>query len=117
MPRIKYKETVGLKAKRGKPTIGKRPEKTELKKLYVKESKSIREIAEILGCSKDMVYRALHEYKIELRPGFNRSKLRKYKLSDLEKGISEKGIRGYAKELGVHENTLRYYLRGVRKEE
>ncbi len=110
MPRIKYKEAAGLKAKKGKPAIGNRPEKAELKKLYIKESKSIREIAETLGCSKDMVYRVLHEYKIELRPGFNRSKLRKYKLSDLEKGISEKGIRGYAKELGVHENTLRYYL-------
>ena len=70
------------------------------------ESKSIREIAESLGCSKDMVYRALQEYKIELRPGYNRSQLRKYKLSDLEKGINEKGIRGCAKELGVHENIL-----------
>ena len=89
----------------------------ELKKLYIKESRSIREVAEILGCSKDMVYRTLHEYKIELRPGFNRSKLRKYRLSDIEEGIREKGVRGYAKERGVHENTLRYYLRGVRKEE
>ena len=56
MARIKYKEAVGLEAKKGKPAIGKRPEKAELKKLYVTESKSIREIAEILGCSKDMVH-------------------------------------------------------------
>jgi len=116
MARIRYKEAVGQEAKKGKPPIGKKPSKLELKKLYVNESKSIREIAEILSCSKDMVYRTLQEYGIELRPGFSRSKLRKFRLSDLEIGVKEKGIRGFAKELGVHENTLRYYLNGVRKE-
>ena len=95
--------------------MGKKPEKEKLKRLYIKESKSIREIAEILGCSKDMVYRGLKENRIELRPGFNRSKLRRYKLIVLEKGVREKGVRGYAKELGVHENTLRYYLKGARE--
>ena len=115
MARIKYKEAVGLEPRRGKLSIGEKPSKTVLKKLYIKESRSIREVAEALRCSKDMVYRALMDYKIELRPGFNRSKLRKYKISILEKGIREKGIRGYAKELGVHENTLRYYLKGVRE--
>ncbi len=95
--------------------MGKKPGKAELKKLYIKESRSIREAAKILGCTKDMVYRALQEYGIELRPGFSRSKLRKYRLSDLEKGVKEKGIRGFSKELGVHENTLRYYLKGIRK--
>jgi len=115
MARIKYKEAAGIKAKKGKPALGKKPEKTELKKLYIKESRSIREAAEILGCTKDMVYRSLQEYGIELRPGFSRSKLRKYRLSDLEKGVKEKGIRGFSKELDVHENTLRYYLKGIRK--
>jgi len=115
MSRIKYKEAVGIEAKKGKPAMGNKPEKTELKKLYIKESRSIREAAEILGCTKDMVYRALQEYGIELRPGFSRSKLRKYRLSDLEKGVKEKGIRGFSKELDVHENTLRYYLNGIRK--
>lgn len=116
MPRIKYKEAIGLAQGRGKPSIGKRPSEPELRRFYIKESKSIREIAEILGCSKDMVYRVLHEYKIELRPGFNRSKLRKYRLSDIEEGIREKGVRGYARELGIHENTLRHYLKGKREE-
>lgn len=99
----------------GKPPIGKKPEKKELRKLYIKESKSIREVAVALGCSKDMVYRSLKEYRIELRPGFNRSRLRKHKLSALERGVREKGVRGYSKELGVHENTLRYYLKGVKE--
>lgn len=116
MARIKYKEAIGLAQGRGKPSIGKRPSEPELRRLYIKESKSIREIAEILRCSKDMVYRALQENGIELRPGLNRSKLRQYKLSVLERGIREKGVRGYARELGIHENTLRHYLKGKRED-
>lgn len=115
MARIKYKEAIGQKVRKGKPSIGKRPEISELKRLYSTELKSIREIANDLDCSKDMVHRTLQEYGIELRPGYNRSKLRKYRLSDLEKGVKEKGVRGFSKELGVHENTLRYYLKGIRK--
>lgn len=115
MVRIKYKNVIGMKVGKGRPPIGKKPDKKELKRLYIKESKSIREVAEVLRCSKDMIYRTLKEYGIKLRPGFNRSRLRKYKLSDLEKGVREKGVRGYAKELGVHENTLRYYLKGERE--
>ena len=83
MARIKYKEAIGIKVGRGRPSVGKRPDKKKLKRLYIEESKSIREVAEVLGSSKDMVYRCLKEYGIELRPGFNRSKLRKYKLSVL----------------------------------
>jgi len=45
-----------------------------------------------------------------------RSKLRKYKRSTLEKGIMERGIRGYAKQLRVHESTLRHHLK-VRKKQ
>ena len=108
MPRIKYKEAVGLEAKKGKPEIGKRPEKAELKKLYVKESKSIREIAEILGCSKDMVYRSLQEYRIERRDHRQkRSQLQDYDLSYLKKVIKQKGFVQIAAELGVHNTTLR----------
>jgi len=38
-----------MKVKKDKPAIGRRPTKAELEKLYVKESKSIREAAETLG--------------------------------------------------------------------
>jgi len=69
MARIKYKEVAGLKVKRGKPASGKKPGKAELKRLYIKESKSIRKVADVLGCSKDMVYRALKECGIERRSG------------------------------------------------
>ncbi|MFX0135151.1 MAG: hypothetical protein ACFFDN_16025 [Candidatus Hodarchaeota archaeon] len=115
MTRIKYKEAIGLEVKRGRPSSAKKPSKEVIEKLYAKESRSIREIAEQLRCSKDIVYRSLKEYGIEMRPRFNRSKLRKYKLFVLERGVKEKGVRGYAKELGVHENTLRYYLKKARK--
>jgi DNA invertase Pin-like site-specific DNA recombinase len=110
MVRIKYKEAVGLKVKRRRPSINKKPSKAELRRIYVRESKSIREVAEILGCSKDVVYRSLKEYRIARRPNACRSKLRKFKRITLEKGIQEKGLRGFAAELGVHENTLRHYL-------
>jgi len=83
MTRIRYKEAIGIEVGKGRSRFGKKPDKKNLKRLYIEESKSIREVAEVLGSSKDMVYRCLKEYGIELRPGFNRSKLRKYKLSVL----------------------------------
>ncbi len=103
-----------MKKGKRRPAVGKKPDKKDLEKLYVKESKSIREVAEVMRCSKDMVYYALREYGIERRSNLCRSRLRKYKLSIIEKGVRDKGVRGYAKRMGVHENTLRYYLKGVK---
>ena len=111
MARIKYKEAIDMKVGKGRPAVGKRPDKKDLKRLYVKESKSIREAAEELRCSKDTVYRALQEYGIPIRTNKRRSKLEKYKLSELEKGIRAKSIREYARELGVDESTLRHHLK------
>jgi len=111
MARIKYKEVAGLEVKRGRPPIRKKPSKTELKKLYMKESKSIREVADVLGCSKDMVYRSLKEYGFELRPGFNRSRLRVYDLAYIKREVSKKGFGNIAKELGVDVSTLRKHIR------
>ena len=106
---MKYKEAAGLKVKKGKPAIGKKPSNAELKRLYVKESRSIREVAKILGCSKDMIYRELKEYEIERRPGFKRSKLRNYMPSYLRKEVKEKGSEQVARELGITTRTLRKY--------
>lgn len=111
MVRIKYKEAVGLKIKPGRPSQGKKPEKKELKRLYIKESKSIREVAEVLGCSKDMVYRALKEFGIERRPGIKRSRLRDYKPSYLIKEVKEKGSELVSRELGITTRTLRKYTK------
>jgi hypothetical protein len=48
--RTKDTEEVGIKVKRGKPPIGEKPSPRELRKLYVRESRSIREIAGMVGC-------------------------------------------------------------------
>lgn len=117
MIRITDKEAIDQKVMKSCPSISKKPTKTELRRLYISESKSIREVAEILGCSKDMVYRTLKEYRIARRSNACRSKLRKYKLITLEKGIQEKGLRGFAAELGVHKNTLRHYLNVLKEGE
>ena len=94
-----------------KPVKGKKPSKTELIKLYTRQFLSIREVAEAVECSKDMVYRSLQEYGIQIRTNKRRSILKKYKLSELERGIRSKGIRGHARELGVDESTLRHHLK------
>jgi transposase len=114
MTRIKYKEAIGIKVGTGRPSTGAKPEKEVLDKLYVQESRSIREIAEILGCKKDVVYYWLKKFGIETRTMAKRSKLLRYSLAELKDGVMTKGGRGYARELGVDESTLRHHLQ-VRK--
>lgn len=109
--RIPYKKAIDQKTKLGRPSKGNKPEKKELIKLYIKEAKSIREIAEHLGCSKDMIYRSLEEYKIERRPGYNRSKLRIYDFAYLKREIKKKGYKEFALELGVDVSTLRKHIK------
>ena len=109
--RIPYKKAISQKGKPGKPFIGKKPEKAELKQLYIKEVKSIREIAEILGCSKDRVYRTLQEFGIERRSKIRRSQLEKYDLIELRSRAREKGFRGLARELGINHGTLLHYFK------
>lgn len=111
MARIKYKEAAGLEVKRGRPSISKKPSKAKLRRLYVRESKSIREVAEILGCSKDMVYRSLKEYGIELRFKTRRSQLGIYELDYLRSEIDSKGYKQVAADLGVGVTTLRDYMK------
>jgi DNA-binding CsgD family transcriptional regulator len=99
------------RAKPGRPPSGLAPSKNVLLRLYAEEEKSIREIAESLNCTKDMVARALKAYGIAARPNASRSRLRTIELAILEGGVREKGIRGYARELGVTEGTLRHHLK------
>ena len=111
MARNRYKESLRPEEKRGKPSIGNKSSKTELKKLYVKEGRSIRDVAKMIRCSKDMVYRALKEYGVPLRKNIEkRSKLQEYNLTFLKKEIRLKGFNQVASELGVHNTTLRRYI-------
>jgi predicted transcriptional regulator len=100
-----------LGKKRGRPAMEGQPTKDELVRLYVQEEKSIREAAETLGISKDMVSRALKTYGIMARPNASRSRLRSIPLNGLEAAIKNKGIRGTARELGLAEGTLRHHLK------
>lgn len=102
------------KIKRGRPPKAKRPKKEDLLRLYSTEGSSVREIAEQLGCSKDMVYRCLKEYGIKLRTNARRSSLRQYDLQVLEAGIKAKGLRGFARELRVDKSTLLHHIK-IRK--
>jgi len=111
MPRIKYQEVLGLEVKRGRPPVGPAPSKEDLVRLYVREGMSVRDVAAALGCSKDAVHRGLRTYRIKTRTSARRSKLRDIDVAVLETGIKENGVRGYARELGVHENTLRNFLK------
>lgn len=88
-----------------------KPDRKTIKRLYVTRGLSLREIAEKLGVHHATVKYYLKKYGIAARPKASRSALRKFKLEALERGIKEKGVRGYARELGIHENTLRYYLK------
>lgn len=114
MARIKYQEAAGLEVKRGRPATGPAPAKGQLIKLYVKGGMSVREVAAVLGCSKDMVHRALRNYGIAMRPPTRRSSLLKYSFSDLKAAVKAKGNRGAARDLGIDEGTLRHHLK-VRK--
>ena len=97
--------------KRGRPPSGLAPSKNVLLRLYTEEGKSIREVAEALRISKDMVYRALRSHEIEIRTNVKRSKLKDFSLDKLKSEVEKKGIRGLAKELEIHENTLRNYFK------
>lgn len=98
----------------GRPPSGRAPSKKVLLRLYTEEGKSIREIGETLNCSKDIVARSLKAYGIVTRTNASRSRLRTIELSALEEGVRAKGIRGYARELGITEGALRHHLK-VRK--
>jgi hypothetical protein len=114
MSRIKYQEAIGLEVKRGRPPAGPAPSKADLVKLYVKEGRAVRDVAAMLGCSKDAIYRTLRKYGIEVRTSARRSVLLQYRLTDLTAGVKEEGLRGYARKLRVNPSTLLHHLK-VRK--
>lgn len=100
------KETKEMKA---------RPSKKALRKLYSERRFSLREIAAKYRVHWSTVRRWLDESKIKARGIGKRSRLEKFKLSTLEKGVCEYGVRRFARKLGIHEETLRRYLKKARR--
>lgn len=111
MTRIRYQEAAGLAVKRGRPPAGPAPSKEDLVRLYVREGRAVRDVAAVLGTSKDMVHRKLKEYGIKVRPNIPRSKLRTIADADMKAAIRAKGIRGTARDMGVDEGTIRHQLK------
>jgi DNA-binding CsgD family transcriptional regulator len=114
MTEDRLKDILDRLPKRKAEEVPLKTDRKTLKRLYVGRGLSIREIASRLGLHPHTVHYHLRRYGIETRTGAKRSALRKVKLETLEEGVKEKGVRGYARELGVHENTLRRYLREVK---
>jgi len=110
VPRIKYQEAAGLPVRRGRPPAGPAPSKADLVKLYVKEGRSVRDVAAVLGCSKDAVHRALKMYGIAARSRARKSALLEYSIRELQAGIRDKGLRGFAREMGISPGTILHYL-------
>jgi DNA invertase Pin-like site-specific DNA recombinase len=111
MGRIKYQEAAGLIVKRGRPTDRPTPLKEDLVRLYVLEGRSIRDVSEALGCTKDAVHRGLKKYGIEARTPARRSQLRTITLDELRAAVRMKGIRGTARELDIDHSTLLHHLK------
>jgi len=83
-----------------------RPSKKTLLKLYVEKKFSVRKIAEQLGYSKDLIFRALREYGIDRRKPGKPGKLDGYSLEKLEIKIKSLGYRKAAEDLEVNLSTL-----------
>ena len=111
MARIKYQEAIGLEVKRGRPQASPAPSKAHLVRLYIKERRSVRNVAAMLGCSKDAVYRALKQYGITTRSNVRRSKLQRIPLKGLKVAVQERGLRATARDLGIDHSTLRHHLK------
>jgi biotin operon repressor len=114
MTRIKYREAIGLEVKRGRPPAGPAPAKDQLVNLYVREGRSIRDIAAALGCSKDIVHKALKKYGIKVRKSAKRSRLIKLDQALLFGDIAEIGVDRTARKWSIPERTLKDYLARIR---
>jgi len=116
MGRIKYQEAIGLEVKRGRPPAGPAPSKEDLVRLYIEESRSLRDVAAVLGTTKDAVHRALVAYGIKARTPARRSRLAKLDQGKLFADIAEKGVDATATSWGIPERTLKRYLARIRQE-
>ena len=114
MARIKYLEALGLEVKRGRPPVGPAPSKADLDRLYVREGRSVRDVAAVLGCSKDAVHRGLRIFGIKARPPAKRSRLLRLEQRRLFADLLELGPNRTAQKWGIPRRTFFDYLARIR---
>lgn len=81
-----------------------------LKALYLDRGYSVRDIAELLGWSKDRVFRLIESYDIKRDKRVRRPKVKDITLEYLERELKTKSKIQVAKELGISRATLYNYL-------
>ena len=110
--RLGYRKAAGIEAVKRKPgrPAEDGPKRSELQRRYVKEGRSIREVAEVLGISKDKVYRNLEKHGISRRSKVRRSRLEQYSLRYIREKIKKEGMGRAADSLGVSRQFLRRHL-------
>ena len=105
-----YLKAIGKRVKRGRPSIGETPTKALLVELYQRQGLSLRAAAEVLGTSKEAVWRGLAEHGIQARANTRPSRLATYSLTDLRRRIRRDGLRATARVLGLDPKALTGYL-------
>lgn len=84
--------------------------------LYLKEKKSIRDIAELVGMSKDKVHRLLKTYGVKREKRTRKGKLSGLTLVYLEREFKNKSKIQVAKDLGVSRQSLHERYLKLKKE-
>src|SRR4030042_1895340 len=100
-----------LPVRRGRPSIGETPSRAELVDAYQRQGLSIRAAAEVLGTSKEAVWRGLAEHGLPARANTRPRRLATYSLTDLRRRIRGAGPRGSARGLGGSAPTFLDYMR------
>ena len=100
----------------GSPKVSKKLDRKTLLKLYAEQLKSIRGVAKELNLHPDTVHYWLKKYGIQTREKTRKSQLSTIQVEEIERKVRELGIRGYARELGISEGTVRHHLKVRRGE-
>lgn len=90
-------------------------EKEILEALYIKQGKTIREIADLLGWKKDKVHWWLQKYDIKRDKRIRKTKITDLSLEYLEREFDTKSKKQVAKDLGISRATLYNYLTELKK--
>ena len=82
--------------------------------MYIKEQKSTRDVAAIMGLGDATIRRRLHAAGVVMRSNAPRSRLRRLDQPQLFASIAEHGVRKTAKRWHIQARTLQRYLAKLR---